>query len=109
MKKYSKDWIPAFAGMTKRKWPAFAGITIALLFSFFLMFHTFSYDTRTHTMSMASKVWSDFGAHIPLIRSFSYGANWDRLLTGQPIESPLFPGEPIRYHFGFYALVGALE
>lgn len=81
----------------------------ALLFSFYLMFHTFSYDSARQEMKIASKAWSDFGAHIPLIRSFSYGPNLDRLLRLQQIESPLFPGEPIRYHFGFYALVGALE
>ncbi len=81
----------------------------AFLFSFYLMFHTFSYDTRTQSMLIAGKAWSDFGAHIPMIRSFSYGPNLTRLFHGQPIESPLFPGEPIRYHFGFYALVGALE
>lgn len=60
-------------------------------------------------MQISSKLWSDFGAHIPLIRSFSRGANLWRLTSGQSIESPLFPGEPIRYHFGFYALAGILE
>ena len=82
---------------------------LAFLFSFYLMFHTFSYDSQTHSILIASKAWSDFGAHIPMIRSFSYGPNLTRLFHGQPIESPLYPGEPIRYHFGFYALVGLLE
>jgi len=80
-----------------------------LLFSFFLMMYTFSYDANTHDIRIATKLWSDFGAHIPLIRSFSYGENLSRLLHARPIESPLFPGEPIRYHFGFYALAGILE
>jgi len=53
-------------------------------------------------MLIATKAWSDFGAHIPLIRSFSLGANW-------PPQYPLFPGQPIRYHFLFYFLVGMLE
>lgn len=93
-----------------QKWiPAFTGIILALLFSFWLMFSTFSYNANTHEIRIATKLWSDFGAHIPLIRSFSYGANFTRLLHGHAIESPLFPGEPIRYHFGFYALVGILE
>lgn len=82
---------------------------IALSFSLWIMFHTFSYDGQKHEMKIASKAWSDFGAHIPLIRSFSYGGNFARLIRGQPVESPLFPGEPIRYHFGFYALAGLLE
>lgn len=80
-----------------------------LLLSFFLMVYTFSYDANTHEIRIATKLWSDFGAHIPLIRSFSYGENLNRLVHARPIESPLFPGEPIRYHFGFYALAGILE
>lgn len=89
--------------------PALAGVLLAFFISFFLMFHTFSYDGTGHELRIASKLWSDFGAHIPMIRSFSYGDNLTRLTSGQPVESPLFPGEPIRYHFGFYALVGLLE
>ena len=78
-----------------------------LLFSFWLMFHTFSADTSS--LSIATKSWSDFGSHIPLIRSFSAGDNLTRLMQGKPPEHPLFPNEPIRYHFLFYALVGILE
>jgi len=66
------------------------------------MFHTFSYDTKTHAMLLSAKVWSDFGSHIAFIRSFSEGRNW-------PPQHPLFPNEPIRYHFLFYFLVGMLE
>ena len=80
-----------------------------LLFSFFLMVRTFSYDAKTNSMLIATKAWSDFGSHIPLIRSFSMGDNYSRLFNGQAPEYPLFPGEPIRYHFLFYALVGLLE
>jgi len=76
--------------------------TILLLFSLFLMFHTFGYSSKSSSFLIAQKLWSDFGAHIPLIRSFSMGNNW-------PPESPLYPGEPIRYHFGFYFIVGMLE
>jgi len=66
------------------------------------MWHTCSYDNTRHTIEIASKAWSDFGAHIPLIRYFSKGP----LLK---LESPLFPGEKIKYHYGFYLLVGLLE
>jgi hypothetical protein len=79
------------------------------LYSWLLMQHTFSYDSTQHELRIAGKVWSDFGAHIPLIRSFSRGINLYRLTHGIPVESPLFPGEPIRYHFGFYAFAGFLE
>ncbi len=64
------------------------------------MWHTFGYSNGE--MVIAAKAWSDFGSHIPLIRSFSLGNNW-------PPEYPIFSGEPIRYHFLFYFLVGFLE
>jgi hypothetical protein len=72
-----------------------------LIFSFWLMFHTFSLDSG-HQLLISAKAWSDFGSHIPLIRAFSRGANW-------PPQYPLFPGEPIRYHYLFFSTVGWLE
>ncbi|HVS04064.1 MAG TPA: hypothetical protein VMT16_14965 [Thermoanaerobaculia bacterium] len=73
---------------------------LLLIVSTWLMFHSFA--VTDHVMLIGSKVWSDFAATLPLIRSFSMGDNW-------PPEYPLYPGEPIRYHFLFFALVGALE
>lgn len=67
----------------------------------FGLFHL-TFQARDEMLFIGSKAWSDFGAHIPLIRSFSLGDNW-------PPEYPLFAGEPIRYHFLFYAAVGLLE
>jgi hypothetical protein len=64
------------------------------------MQHTFEY--RDNTFFIRDKLWSDFGAHIPLIRSFSMGGN-------HALEHPLFAGQPIRYHFLFYSWVGLLE
>lgn len=84
----------------KKNIPEIIIILFSLSFSSWLMFSTFSYNNNT--MLIASKAWSDFASHIPLIRSFSYGSNF-------PPEYPLFPGEPIRYHFLFYAIVGLLE
>ncbi|MFC1626883.1 hypothetical protein ACFL1P_01630 [Patescibacteria group bacterium] len=81
----------------------YIGWLILLLFSIWLMFYTFSYDSTKQSMVIAAKVWSDFGAHIPLIRSFSLGSNFPN------VEYPIFPGEPIRYHFLFYLFVGSLE
>ena len=72
----------------------------ALVFSFWLMFSTFGY--KDGSILIAPKARSDFGSHIPLIRSFSLGNNF-------PPEYPIFPGEPIRYHFLFYLLVGLIE
>lgn len=94
----------------KKKWiPACAGMTFTLIFSSWLMFHTFSYDGKTHEIIMGFKIWSDFGAHIPLIRSFSMGDNWSRLTHFKAIQYPVFAGPPIRYHFLFDMLVGLLE
>jgi hypothetical protein len=73
-----------------------------LLFSFWLMFHTFSFDSQNNQLLIAAKASSDFGSHIPQIRSFSKGNNW-------PPQYPLYSGEPTRYHFLFYAVTGFLE
>ncbi len=73
---------------------------IFIIFSTWLMFSSFSYANGS--MQIATKAWSDFASTIPVIRSFSFGSNF-------PPEYPLFPGEPIRYHFIFYLLVGMLE
>ena len=73
---------------------------IAFLFSWWLMFSSFSYNMGF--MQISSKSWSDFASHIPLIRSFSLGSNF-------PPQYPLFPGPHIKYHFIFFALVGLLE
>src|SRR3989344_1052509 len=73
------------------------------------MLHTFSYNGSTHEIKIAYKLWSDFGAHIPLIRSFSLGDNFNHLLHGRIPEYPIFPGAPIKYHFIFYMIVGLLE
>lgn len=75
-------------------------IVCSLIFSAWMMFHTFSYTDGN--IEVAAKAWSDFAGHIPLIRSFSLGENF-------PPQYPIFPGQPIKYHFLFYFLVGSLE
>lgn len=84
----------------KKYYPEIIFLSITIIFSFWLMWHTFSY--QKNIIYIAAKAWSDFAAHLPLIRSFSFGQNF-------PPEYPIFPGQPIRYHFIFYALVGCLE
>ncbi len=73
---------------------------IAFLFSWWLMFSSFSYNKGF--LQISSKSWSDFASHIPLIRSFSLGSNF-------PPQYPLFPGPHIKYHFIFFAFAGFLE
>lgn len=77
-------------------------IPVICVLSIYLMFHTFSYNSLSGQFQVAGKVWSDFGSHIPLIRSFTYGANW-------PPRYPLFPGSAIKYHYLFYSVVGWTE
>jgi hypothetical protein len=57
---------------------------------------------KSGDMHVAGKVWSDFGATLPLERSFAYGSNF-------PPQYPIFAGPPIRYHFVFFLIVGILE
>jgi len=71
-----------------------------LCFSVWLM--TTTLKSNSGQILFASKLWSDFAAHLPLVRSFSLGANF-------PPEYPTFPGEPIRYHYLFYLVSGLLE
>lgn len=71
-----------------------------IVFSFWLMVSGFQY--QDYQIIVGGKAFSDFAAHIPLIRSFSMGNNL-------PPEYPLFAGQPIRYHFLFYWLVAMLE
>ena len=85
-----------------KNWPEVIFAVFAFIFSFWLMTSTFSSNPKAGTFSVAGNVYSDFAANLPLIRSFSKGSNF-------PPEYPLFPGEPIRYHFLFYLLVGTLE
>ena len=87
---------PDFQALWLKHTDFWAGI-LSLGIAWWLMSLTFA--SSSGELMIASKAWSDFGAHLPLIRSFTLGANW-------PPEYPLFPGEPIRYHFLFYALVG---
>jgi hypothetical protein len=88
---------------------SFVALFLFFLFSFFLMTHTFGYDSAGKNFLIARTVWSDFGSHIPLVRSFSMGGNLDRFVKRELPEYPLFSGEPIRYHFLFYLFVGLLE
>jgi hypothetical protein len=104
-----KRGIKNFIYRYRKTIPAFAGMTMLLLFSFWLMTHTFSYDGQTHAIRVAFKLWSDFGAHIPLIRSFSMGSNFPNPSTHAFVQYPIFPGERIRYHFLYYMGVGLLE
>lgn len=84
----------------RKNWQETTLLVVLFFFSWWLMWETFNYEKGA--IYIATKAWSDFASHIPLIRSFSWGNNF-------PPEFPLFPGKLIRYHFLFYALVGMFE
>ena len=76
-------------------------LIVSLIFSYILFWKNFKISSNGN-MLISTKLWSDFAASIPLIRSFSYGDNF-------PPEYPIFAGQPIRYHFVFFIIVGFLE
>lgn len=77
-------------------------ILLFFLFSWWLMNKSFGYDPVSHQFRIARHQVGDFGLHLSLIRSFSWGDNF-------PAESPFFPGKPLPYHYYFDFLVGLLE
>lgn len=79
-----------------------AVLAAALLFSFWLMDRGLRYDGLGGDLLVSFSTWGDFGLHVPLARSFSWGQNL-------PPQYPFYAGEPIRYHFGFDFLAGVLE
>ncbi len=83
-------------------------VTVCTILWSFIMIKSFYVEDNT--MNVGLSVFSDFGAHIPMIRSFSEGTNF-------PTEYPHFgssnadsiTGNNIRYHFMFMFLAGNLE
>lgn len=75
-------------------------VLTVLALSAFIMFYTFY--VKDGIINAGFTVFSDFGPHLSVIRSFSYGANF-------PTEYPHFPAGNIRYHFMFQFLTGNLE
>lgn len=70
-------------------------------FSWWLMYKSFGYDSVHHEFRIARHQIGDFGLHISLIRSFSWGNNF-------PVESPFFPGTSLAYHYYFDLIAGIL-
>ena len=77
-------------------------LSVALVFIITLWFFNSTFGYESENFLLDSKQYSDFSVHISLIRTFSLNQNW-------PPQYPFFAGEPIRYHYLFYMLVGLLE
>ena len=72
------------------------------IFSWWLMDKSLGYDTAQHQFRIARHQIGDFGLHLSLARSFSWGNNY-------PPELPFFPGRPLPYHYMFDLVAGLLE
>ena len=77
-------------------------LVLFFLFSCWLMNKSFGWSPETGQFRIARHQVGDFGLHLSLIRSFSWGNNW-------PPELPHFPGRPLAYHYYFDFFVGVLE
>ncbi|WP_148714263.1 hypothetical protein [Chitinolyticbacter meiyuanensis] len=77
-----------------------AYLLVALLLASFIAWHTLM--IKDGVLLIGNTVWSDFGPHLAVIRSFSWGDNF-------PPQYPHFPEGNIRYHFLFQFLVATLE
>lgn len=77
-------------------------VSIFFVFSWLLMAKSFGYDSRLSQLRIARHEVGDFGLHLSLIRSFSWGNNF-------PPESPFYPGVALPYHYYVDLAVGTLE
>jgi len=77
-----------------------AYLFFAVLISSFIAWYTLI--IHNGQLYVGNTVWSDFGPHLAVIRSFSMGENF-------PPQYPHFPEGNIRYHFLFQFLVATLE
>lgn len=90
------------SGMVLRKRFEIILLIIFFAFSIWLMWKSFSYDSKTHEFVVSRNEVGDFGLHLALVRSFSWGNNF-------PTQSPFYPGPPLPYHYGFDLFAGLLE
>lgn len=85
----------------RRKFDLFL-LALFFVFSVWLFNKSFGYNSEDHVFRIARHQIGDFGLHLSLIRSFSWGNNF-------PPESPFFPGIPLPYHYYYDLIVGLLE
>lgn len=69
---------------------------------FWTFFICRSFYSEGDVLRVGVSAFSDFGAHLPVIRSFSAGKNF-------PAQYPHFPDGTIQYHFMFYFMAANLE
>jgi DNA-binding beta-propeller fold protein YncE len=77
-------------------------LIVAIWLAFAAWLARYSLSMQDGVIKMGAKQWSDFGATLGLVRSFSLGHNF-------PPEYPHYPGPPLSYHFLFHFQVANLE
>jgi hypothetical protein len=80
-------------------WSIGVSLVVGLIFSF-LFYYTFR--VQGDSLLVGATVYSDFGPHLAMIRSFSLGNNFFTIY-------PHFPASDVKYHFMFDFAVGNLE
>ncbi len=88
-----------FSFLSENKLELYFILLSAIVWSMFMFRSLYIKENVVH---VGYSVFSDFGPHLSVIRSFSYGSNF-------PTEYPHFPDGTIRYHFMFQFLAGNLE
>jgi len=107
--KFKKIRIPEFKNFVLSHKTELIYILVCLFLWSILMVRSFNINSNNEMM-LGISVFSDFGAHIPMIRSFSEGSNF-------PTEYPHYAasgsgsitGNNVMYHFMFHFLSGNLE
>lgn len=94
---FSKHRLKTFLKAEKKFLYAVSGI-----FLWFWFFHWYVLHFDGEKLKVGLSVFSDFGPHIAMIRSFSMGSNF-------PTQYPHFPDGSVRYHFLFQFFTGNLE
>lgn len=77
-------------------------VLFLLFFLFSWWFFSRTFTAQNGNLLVASNEYLDFGAHVPLIRSFSWGRNF-------PPAMPFYSGQPMFYYFLFDFTAATLE
>lgn len=73
----------------------------SLAFAVWFFGKSLGYDPKAGSLWVARNQVGDFGLHLSLVRSFSWGHNF-------PPQSPFYPGVPLTYHYLFDLAAGLI-
>lgn len=76
-------------------------VLCSLVFAVWFFGKSLGYDPKAGSLWVARNQVGDFGLHLSLVRSFSWGHNF-------PPQSPFYPGVPLTYHYLFDLAAGLI-